>query len=349
MIGSLPVRYALDMHRTLNLISAGLALSVFLLHHDASAQVSCGDCSGDGVVNILDALAAAQIGASIAVPTATQTCACDIDSSGSIDVLDALRLAQVAAGLGPGLGIVLVCPGGACGGGANQPPQVTILSPTSGIHTGVVSIVFDLLDPDGDPMTLDVDFSSDAGLTWAPAVTSGTGAIATNPATGVTSAAGLTFDWDTGSQIPVTASVELRITATDGMAAASDQTSFIVDNSTPIPFCQVTTPVPGAPAGDITVSWTAFDALSRVLSLIVEFSTDGGMSWEQASEGAGSSGTSGLTSAPPPGGVAHVFVWRSAFDAVGLTSPETTLLQLTVQSSSSGSICVTAPFNVDNR
>lgn len=66
----------------------------------------CGDCNGDGMVNVLDALLAAQTGAGSAMPPAGSSACCDVDTSTSVTILDALLVAQFAAGLP----VILSCP-----------------------------------------------------------------------------------------------------------------------------------------------------------------------------------------------------------------------------------------------
>jgi hypothetical protein len=61
------------------------------------AGMICGDCSGNQVgPDIVDALMAAQLAASMPVPSA-QPALCDVNGSGDVEILDALLLAQAAA------------------------------------------------------------------------------------------------------------------------------------------------------------------------------------------------------------------------------------------------------------
>ena len=65
----------------------------------------CGDCNGDGNVNILDALAAAQHTVATITLTGRGYDACNVDSDGDVDILDALRIAQSSVGLP----VALIC------------------------------------------------------------------------------------------------------------------------------------------------------------------------------------------------------------------------------------------------
>jgi hypothetical protein len=66
---------------------------------------SCGDCNGDGIINIVDALFAAQHAVSIIVLTGVDFSNCNVvgltepDPGAVVDVIDALNVAQVSAGL----------------------------------------------------------------------------------------------------------------------------------------------------------------------------------------------------------------------------------------------------------
>jgi hypothetical protein len=102
-----PVTYAWELTNVL----AGYSISLPAGNPTGSAEVDgcglslCGDCNGDGVVSILDALLAAQSGASILVLTGVQFSNCNVqgilepDPAAVVDVLDALGIAQLAAAL----------------------------------------------------------------------------------------------------------------------------------------------------------------------------------------------------------------------------------------------------------
>jgi hypothetical protein len=91
---------------------------ILLLTGAGLAAQPCGDCTGDGTVGILDALLAAQMGASLVVPIPPQDVDCDVDASGAITILDALGIAQAAAGMP----VTLTCPG---------PPPCSGVAPTT--------------------------------------------------------------------------------------------------------------------------------------------------------------------------------------------------------------------------
>ena len=75
------------------------------------AMASCGDCNLDGMTNILDALVAAQISASLVGLSPQQFDWCNVsgaiypDPAAVVNILDALIIAQSAAGLP----VTLVC------------------------------------------------------------------------------------------------------------------------------------------------------------------------------------------------------------------------------------------------
>jgi hypothetical protein len=320
-----------------------LGLSLALLAGPGSSQVTpCGDCNLDGTVTILDALTSAQFAAGVGVPTGPQVCLCDPNSDASVTVLDALLMAQAAAGLV----ITLTCPPGC----TNHSPVLDVTAPVGGIHQALITIAFDLTDVDLDLQTITCDFSTDGGLTWTLATSAGTGVVTANPESGVVPALGLDFDWLSQADLPPgSVTVDFRVATDDGQGGtAADTTVFDVTTTVPPPYCVATTPSPGVPSNEIPIDYSAVDATSTPVDLIVEFSDDGGLTWEQCSEAlSGSHGTIGLPASPVPG-TPHVFIWRSRFDGMGLTGPQTCTVQITVQNPNGWSICATAPFVVDN-
>jgi pimeloyl-ACP methyl ester carboxylesterase len=73
---------------------------------DCPPSTLCGDCNQTGVVDITDALTAAQHGVGLITLTGPALASCDPDASGGISILDALLIAQFAAGLP----VTLACP-----------------------------------------------------------------------------------------------------------------------------------------------------------------------------------------------------------------------------------------------
>jgi len=75
------------------------------------APTTCGDCNGDGLVTILDALVAAQHAAGLTMLTGLDFTNCNViglvepDPGAMVDILDALTIAQSAAGLA----VTLMC------------------------------------------------------------------------------------------------------------------------------------------------------------------------------------------------------------------------------------------------
>lgn len=224
---------------------ARILLLLGLLASPAATQV-CGDCNGDGVVNILDALTGAQHSAAIVQLTGVDFTNCNVtgllepDPGAMVDILDALTLAQSAAGLGSPLMCAVL----------NSPPTVTIRAPTMGTFRGTVTILLDADDPDLDPLDLLFEFSTDAGATFALASPAGTGTVSANPGMVGSPAIAETFHWDTvadGLAPASIVSVGFRVTADDGMQAASDQVGFDVDNRPTMIACPQVTAPPAAP------------------------------------------------------------------------------------------------------
>jgi hypothetical protein len=63
------------------------------------------------------------------------------------------------------------------------------------------------------------------------------------------------------------------------------------------------------PSGDLTISYKLADVESEACSLAVEYSVDGGDTWQTAMAGSGGDGTLQLASSPT--GQAHTFVWAN--------------------------------------
>jgi len=86
----------------------------------------------------------------------------------------------------------------------------------------------------------------------------------------------------------------------------------------PTSFSVVPATPGGVTTGLVSVNYTLVDPASLTCGVSVEYSTNGGATFQPASGGPGGEGTSGLTSAPAPG-IVHVFQWNSLADGVGLS------------------------------
>jgi hypothetical protein len=194
---------------------------IALLVLTGGAGAVCGDCTGDGTVSVLDALAAAQHAAGVITLPGAQLLDCDVDSDGSVQVLDALRVAQSAAGIP----VTLTC------AVLNQPPEVQVqqLLPEDEV---LVPIYYQLSDVEGDVANVYLEHSLD-GITWFPmtpavglSLPSLTTSLATSPG-GVD----LVFVWDSWQDLPTTAgTVHVRLRAEDAAVGPEVTTTIDLQN-----------------------------------------------------------------------------------------------------------------------
>lgn len=117
---------------------------------------------------------------------------------------------------------------------ANTAPSITF-NDVGGWNKGETSFSYNLTDPDADPVSITVEYSTD-NVTWYAAAKG----VGGDEATGLTSSASpgtaYTFVWDTIADLPTTKepTVYLRITPSDGGGGLSAYISggFGVDNAT---------------------------------------------------------------------------------------------------------------------
>jgi len=198
-----------------------------VLHAQGACMIGslqCGDCDGNGMVNILDSLLAAKYDAMLATLSAQAFSACNVqgvaepDPSADVSILDALWIAQHVIGL---RGLTCCTPAAA--------PSCVIVAPSGTTESGGVVIVFDTMDPGLDPLDITFEFDTGSGFTAARALAS---SPLPSPATGVAPASGLTFWWDTLRDLPSYAGpVTFRITVDDlSSTPATCTTLFMLDN-----------------------------------------------------------------------------------------------------------------------
>lgn len=115
-----------------------------------------------------------------------------------------------------GLVLLLGCLAFAAAVQANTPPAVTNVLAVQRPGTFLVDITFDLLDVDGDLMTVSAALSTDGGVTYPIACTTVTG----DAGAGILSAAGLMITWDAFADFPGYngTTCRIKVEADDGVS-----------------------------------------------------------------------------------------------------------------------------------
>jgi hypothetical protein len=257
--------------------------------------------------------------------------------------------------------ILVLCAwtGPACGGSksksgtpSNPPAGLTayVTSPV-GPQNGIVAVHYSLSDVSGTAVTITVEYSVNGGGTFQPASVGpggeGTAGLSCSAKPGTSH----TFLWN--SQVDgvglaaASPAVQIRITPRNTIPGTPGVTaSFTVDNSTHTPPSAALT-TPGSSSALVSLSYTLTDAESDPCSIAVEFSTDAGATFAPATAGPGGDGMTFLASSP--GGSAHVFLWNSVTDGVGLAGAATQVrLRLQPNDGKTGAKASTANFSVDN-
>ena len=119
-------------------------------------------------------------------------------------------------------------------------PTCGITFPTQGFSgSGTIAMVTNYTSPSGN--LIDLDFEYSTGGPFMRATDAGGGAVAGNPAQGVTAGNGIDWTWDTAADIPGNAFATFRITTTDAVTGAFSQctvTNLDIQNA-PVASCPV--------------------------------------------------------------------------------------------------------------
>lgn len=113
-----------------------------------------------------------------------------------------------------------------------NPPTVTVTTP-AGLQTGIIPISYTLIDVEGNRASIVVEWSRDAGATWAPATRALLGGDGTTKLTTSSTGVGHVFMWDSavdGAGKPALETVRLRITPSDKLVGTPGTADFDVDN-----------------------------------------------------------------------------------------------------------------------
>ncbi len=118
------------------------------------------------------------------------------------------------------------------------------------------------------------------------------------------------------------------------------------------PAPSVTLQTPGSVvSGNGLLNYSLADTLQDPCNIIVQFSPDGGATWQDATMVAGGDGVSNLSSSSSSSGFAHHFLWASELD-IGIVHNPNVLLSVTPIDALTGAIgatVVTGTFSVNNQ
>ena len=104
-------------------------------------------------------------------------------------------------------------------------------------------------------------------------------------------------------------------------------------------------PLSGTQSGNVTISYSMFDPESDPCSIQVQYSLDGGGTWNSATP-TGGDGMTGL--AASPSGVSHTFVWASGSDIVNTNISNVEICITPSDSGGTGTQGATNAFTVNN-
>ena len=205
-------------------------------------------------------------------------------------------------------------------------PSLTVNTP-SGTQNGNVTINYTVTDSVSDPVNIQPYYSTNGGSTWNPATAAGGDGI-TNLSSSP-GGTGHTFIWASGTDLPNTsATVMFSFSVVEspghpGSYGAGGQSgAFAVNNmqTTVVPSAAITSPINGTSGwyDNIGINYTLSDANADACTILAQYSTDGGTTWNTAAKGSGGDGTTGLKSSAV--GTPHTFIWAGVSDLVSYTT-----------------------------
>ena len=188
------------------------------------------------------------------------------------------------------------------------------------------------------------EFSVDGGTTFATA-TDGGGASEGKTGLSASASPGTshTFVWDSAADIGVNTQAIFRLRSSlnnSNGTTLGENADVCVGAGCPV-LAQITTPS-STQSDDVTINYILISSDNAPTSITVEYSDDGGNSFQAATAGSGGDGLSGLASAIS--GTAHTFVWDSATD---LGDTDQSDIQFRILPTG-GAVATTSNFRVDN-
>lgn len=163
----------------------------------------------------------------------------------------------------------------------NVPPGLDMISPGRWEHfRGSVPLTFDVSDPEGDSISMLLEYRIMETTSWVPA----RGLVLTEFFPHSTTSS--TVVWNSAEDLPGIQPLEmmLRLGATDGDTVFSEPVGPISINNSRVPsLMQAAVSSIVRDRGLVTVSYELSDPEGRNLDLVVTFSTDEGLTWKEAS------------------------------------------------------------------
>ncbi|MCX7703189.1 MAG: hypothetical protein N2234_03690 [Planctomycetota bacterium] len=112
----------------------------------------------------------------------------------------------------------------------------------------------------------------------------------------------------------------------------------------PVPRVEITTPTSPKAGDAVIISYILYDLEGRLATLEVEYSIDG-LTWKNATEGAGGDGKTNLSSAGR--GKAHSFVWNSVAD-LGYANYDAVYIRMRPTTKRTGDWAKSGSFSIQN-
>ena len=232
-------------------------------------------------------------------------------------------------------------------------PKAVVQTPSSPAE-GDVTITLRIIDRELETADIVLSYSTDNGQNFSTATLT-VPSEALNLATAWNPGQTHTITWDSvadGIALSGNESIILKITPSDASNPSGTEGytgTFTVNNTTynTPPTATLSTPA-GTMSGNIPINYFLSDTESNVCSISVLYSTNDGTSWQAATMGSAGDGLTSLSSSLS--GMAHMYLWDSITDGVGLSALVSTVrIRITPSDDfNPGTSGDTSSFSVDN-
>jgi len=215
----------------------------------------------------------------------------------------------------------------------NERPSVDLADITEE-QSGIVNIAYTIIDEEKDANEIHCEYSADGGFTWNQAT------MATLTSIDPTTYSGVAR-WVSNKDLPDVDRTDIMFKIIpydldpgfEGVAGP-----FHLDNNT-LPITEVV-PITAEESGDVPIQFTLSDPNNDTLTIEVEYSADGGQTWNTAT-------VAGSTVNLEPKDYSGNVVWNSSLDLPGMDS-EDTMVRVTPADNDPGTPGMSNKFHLDN-